>query len=128
CYGKYTNPDELMNHLNKNFEVKKETKEDILYRVKSGKSYIKFFNEEDKRMDLVSGQISTSDFVMTNGIKVGLSKAEVENILFHDRKTQLDKIKTIQIITAVLGVWIDFNFDGEKLVEIKIDTDYQMNK
>lgn len=129
CFGKFRNPKNLITSFNrKKFKVNKEPGDDI-YRIKSDESFLKYiFIDEDKKMDLVSGMIKSQKIVMTNGLRVGLTKKEVENILFHEKRYSLEKVNNVQITTALLGLWINLKFVGENLNEIKIDTDYQVNK
>ncbi len=137
CFGKFENPHKLTEHFGKLFKVNKEstyvfndsTQIDTLFRIVHLNSFIKFFfDEEENLMQLVSGRIIGTELQMTNNLRVGLTRDEVEIILFKENKHRLKATKVVQIITALEGIWIDLVLDNQRLQEIKIDSDYQVNK
>jgi len=141
CYGEFLNPEELQNHFSKQFIIHKEIASvysdssmiDTLYRIVKNNSFIKFLygksTDEKETMQIVSANINGPEFVMTNGLKTGLEKTIVLNMLFgkgynHD----LNKINNYKIATALEGLWINLRFTDEKLSKISIDSDYQLNQ
>jgi len=137
CYGVYKNPIELKRLFSVKYNIKEEitpaysdsTVMDTLYRISSKGSYLKYYyansEDEEEQMNVVSGKITTSDFEMTNGIKVGMKKGEVLKRIFYQQiPSNLDQFDKIQVITGLQGVWVNFFFENNKLVSVSIDTDY----
>jgi hypothetical protein len=141
-FGKFSTPQELKSRYKSfNFEEEasplgSDTSEEVtLYSLKMHKGFVKFFHtslEEDAEnndMALVSAKITEPSIQMTNGLKVGLTRDEVKEILFSKGEpNNIRSYNNIQIETALTGVWVHLNFENNRLKRILIDTDYQLNK
>lgn len=137
CYGEFRNPLELQNryliekeliHLNSdNFKI------DTLYRIVKGNSFIKYIYghspEEAALMQIVSARIIGSELSMTNGLKIGMSKSSALKMLFGKKyNANLRKVNNYQIITSLDGLWINLEFNKNRLSKISINSDYQVNQ
>jgi len=142
-FGKFSTPQELKSHYNNRFSFEEEitpsdsdpSGEVTLYRLKMDQGFIKFYhttweeNSDNNDMAIVSAIITEPSIQMTNGLKVGMTRNGVKNILFS--KGEPDNIsdyKNILIETAQTGVWVNLSFEKDKLNRISIDTDYLLNK
>ncbi|MBC5994337.1 hypothetical protein [Pontibacter cellulosilyticus] len=142
-YGKFTTPEELKSHYTDRFSIEEEislsnsspTGHVTLYRLKMNNGFVKFlhttWDEESGNNDMaiVSAKITDPTLEMTNGLKVGLTRDEVKEILFSKGEpTNIRDYKNVQIETVLTGVWVHLNFESDRLKRIVIDTDYQLNK
>ena len=80
-------------------------------------------------MAIVSAKITEPAIQMTNGLKVGLAREELKEILFSKGEpNNIRSYNNILMETALTGSWVHLNFEKDKLNRIFIDTDYQLNK
>jgi hypothetical protein len=142
-FGKFSTPEELKSRYSSTFRFEDEdshlgsgsTEEVTLYRLKMDKGFVKFFHttweegSENNDMAIVSAKITEPTIQMTNGLKVGLTRDEVRDILFSKGEpNNFRNYNNILIETASTGVWLHLNFQNDKVNRILIDTDYQLNK
>lgn len=142
-FGKFTTPEELKSRYSNRFSVEEEIStsdsapsgEVALYRLKMDKGFIKFYyttleeGSENNDFALVSANITEPSIQMTNGLKVGMSRAEVKEVLFSKGEpANVSNYKNLQIATALDGVWVNLSFEKDRLKRISIDTDYLFNK
>lgn len=142
-FGKFSTPEELKSRYNNSFNFEEEaspvgsgaSEEVTLYRLKMQKGFVKFFHtsseddSENNDMAIVSAKITEPSIQMTNGLKVGLTRDEVKEILFSKGEpNNIRSYNNILIETALTGVWVNLNFESDRLYRILIDTDYQLNK
>lgn len=142
-FGKFSTPEELKSRYSSTFSFEDEdshlgsgsTEEVTLYRLKMDKGFVKFFHttlEEDSEnndMAIVSAKIIEPSIQMTNGLKIGLTRDEVRDILFSKGEPKnFRNYNNILIETASTGVWVHLNFQNDRVNRILIDTDYQLNK
>ncbi|NOS94399.1 MAG: hypothetical protein HOP30_20995 [Cyclobacteriaceae bacterium] len=115
--------------LKKNFINVQYTEKEGLPYVIAANSYIKFFYDVDKdSFELVYAKISNPNFVMTNGIKIGMTKKELFDTYFTEAIDKMDSIKVLTVESALVGIWHYYTFEKNILVSICLDTDYQLNK
>jgi len=141
-YGEFKSPKELENHYNR-FKIEREitpsdiypSEQDTLYRLRMNKGFIKFYyttqdeGSENNDMTIVSAKVTEPVIQMTNGLKVGLTRDKVKEILFSKGEpANIRNYNNILIATVLDGVWVHLKFEGDKLTRITIDTDYQLNK
>ncbi len=105
-----------------------QRRKDMPYVVNAN-SYIKFFYDTDKDLfELVYGKISNPNFVMTNGIKIGMTKKQLFDTYFKESIDKIDSINVLTVESALLGIWHYYTFENNILVSICLDTDYQIDK
>ncbi|NEM96065.1 hypothetical protein [Pontibacter burrus] len=142
-FGKFSTPEDLKSHYSNRFSFVDETSplysdgsEVItLYRLKMDKGFVKFLHttqeddSENNDIAIVSAKITEPSIQMINGLKVGLTRNEVREILFSKGEPHnLRSYNNITIETASTGVWVHLNFENDRLKRILVDTDYQLNK
>ncbi|WP_439880139.1 hypothetical protein ACSX1A_13355 [Pontibacter sp. MBLB2868] len=142
-FGKFTTPEELKSHYSNRFSFEEEIStsdsdpsgEVSLYRLKMDKGFVKFYHttleegSENNDIALVSANITEPSIQMTNGLKVGMSRDEVKEVLFSKGEpASVRNYKNLQIATALDGVWVNLSFEKDRLNRIFIDTDYLLNK
>jgi hypothetical protein len=107
-----------------------------LYKEKGGQSYlvnadsyVKFFYDDDKKaFEIVFARITNSNFKLTNGTKTGMTKKELFEKFFVTSPAILDKIKILELESALTGIWHYYQFDKDVLTSFRLDTDYQLDK
>jgi len=89
---------------------------------------ILFDDKEQNKIQIVSGETSNPEVELMNGIKVGISKNDFLMKFFTKiPKDQLDRIKVIELISGLTGIWHYYNFDKDSLRIIIFKTDYQFD-
>ncbi len=135
-FGCYISPKEFLEQYS---FTKKHIKQDRITVVNSDTelycfslhdSYIKFlYDEEKNRMELFSARVADDDFLLENGIKIGISKADfISRFTSEITLEQIKDITIVEFISGVLGIWHYYVFEEEILTSFYINTDYQFDK
>lgn len=104
----------------KNFDANDSTE---VNTIKALKSEIKlFYDEEQSRYQIVSATIYDANFHINSNIKIGMSKQKFLNIFFS--KPPVIPVNIVKFISAVDGIKHYYYFKNDKLIEIKMVTDY----
>ena len=142
-FGKFATPEELKSHYSNRFSFDEEISlsdsdpsgKVALYRLNMDEGFVKFYHttwEEGSKnndMAVVSAKITEPSIQMTNGLKVGMTRDEVKEILFSKGEpNNIRDYKNILIETALTGVWVTLSFEKDRLNRIFIDTNYHLNK
>jgi len=101
-----------------------------LYRFSFNKSYIKFLQDNDKkRLELIAAKIFDSEVVLSNQVKIGITKSDfIRKFTNQIKPEQIKNIRVIKFASGALGIWHYYIFDNDVLTSFNIDTDYQFNK
>ncbi|MEB0261483.1 MULTISPECIES: hypothetical protein [unclassified Mucilaginibacter] len=92
-------------------------------QISTAKSIIKFYkSDETTYQEIVSANIFDNNFHFLNNIHIGMSKEELLALLFN--KTPSIAVNFIKLISTVDGIQHYYIFKNNKLIEIKIVTDY----
>ncbi|MCQ6958837.1 hypothetical protein [Mucilaginibacter aquariorum] len=103
-----------------NFQTQDST---AITQITTPQSVVKFFyDDEQLRQEIVSANIRDSNFHFLNNIRIGMSKNELLKILFN--KPPAVTVNTIKLISALDGIKHYYIFKGNRLIEIKMVTDY----
>lgn len=90
-------------------------------------SYIKqFYNTHPQvnRLDLVSGKILSDKIELSNGIRIGMYKADLIGKIFK-KSGFFDSVNILTIYENEIGDnWTSYIFKDNKLIEIKFDSSY----
>lgn len=97
-------------------------------------SYIKFAllegsYDQIKRFQIVSAKIYDKDIILSKGVHVGMTKKEFfSKLIGNTVHYNLSDIKVVKLTWNIVGVWHYYNFTGDILTSIIIDTDSLLNK
>ncbi|MCO5936215.1 hypothetical protein NAF17_11765 [Mucilaginibacter sp. RB4R14] len=92
-------------------------------QITTSKSIVKFYkSDETNYQEIISADIRDSNFHFLNNIRVGMSKDELLKILFN--KPPAVTVNTIKLISILDGIQHYYIFKDDKLIEIKMVTDY----
>lgn len=98
-----------------------------LYRLKYKDNFVKFYENDVHRMDIVYGKIVDPAVSFENGLKIGETKADFLKRYFK-KEVYLKQVNNIKISSVVAGIIHYYHFENEKLSSIVIDSDYQLEK
>ncbi len=132
-FGVFKNIQSLKHSLNqfRDSIQKDSSSNEELERMIFNKSFVKFYYDKDQgKFQIVSGQIIDENIVMINGIKLGMEKHEFLEEFFNFYKPiKVDNIKVIQLVSGLQGMTHYYYFNNDsKLVSIKLMSDYLFNK
>ena len=92
-----------------------------------GNSYIKqFYNSHPQvdRLDLVCGDLFSDKIELSNGIRIGMTKADLLGKLFQ-KSAFFDSVRIMTVYENEIGdYWTSYIFKNNKLAEIKFDSSY----
>jgi hypothetical protein len=138
-FGKYNKLSNLMSRF-KGFGYKEEfsnygSNDQIkLNRFFIGNSYLKFAllegsYDQVKRFQIVSAKIYDKDIILSKGVHIEMTKKEFFSKLIGSTiHCNLLDIAVVRLRWDIVGVWHYYNFTGDTLASITIDTDYLLNK
>lgn len=99
-----------------------------LYKYRYKQSFIKMIkNDESGLFDIVSARLADSGIVLKNGEVIGSLKSNFVKKFFKPI-VNLKKYNVVKIESLILGIIHVYTFKDDKLVEIIIDSDYQVDK
>ncbi|MFM9951315.1 MAG: hypothetical protein ACKV1O_25495 [Saprospiraceae bacterium] len=137
-FGSYTDEKTLakqFSFMKKSVEYSNQNREQSegklpLYRFSLNHSYTKFLYDEEKgRMELIAAKITDREVILSNQVKIGMTKADFIGRFSNQIKPeQIKSVKVIEFISGLLGIWHFYNFDNDILISFYITTDYQLDK
>lgn len=101
-----------------------------IYRATLDDSFIKIFlDDEKKTLEIVSGIIISPKIIINDNIKIGMKKRGFFTCFF-SKPSSVEKkdIKVVELISGLDGIRHYYTFQGDTLVKIEFDTDYQFDK
>jgi hypothetical protein len=99
-----------------------------LYSYRYKQSFIKMIkNDESGLFDIVFARLVDNGITLKNGITIGSLKANFSEKFFKSI-VDLNKYNVVKIESLILGIKHIYTFKDDKLVEIIIDSDYQVDK
>ena len=134
-FGEYTNfkkfQEQYLEKYVKDLKTNHTKKDGLnITTIQCKNSFLKFIEAETcrkagKRLEIVSANINDADFEFVNGIKIGMSKKDLLLKIFSIVPEELEKTPVIKIASGVTGIWYDFIFSEDNIIEnITMKTDY----
>ena len=86
--------------------------------------------DQIKRFQIVSAKIYDKDIILSKGVHVGMTKREFFSKLIGGTSIHYNSsdIKVVKLTWNIVGVWHYYNFTGDTLTSVIIDTDSLLNK
>lgn len=99
-----------------------------LYKYRYKQSFIKMIkNDESGLFDIVFARLVDNGIILKNGVAIGSLKSNFVKKFFKPI-VNLKNYNVVKIESLILGITHMYSFKGDKLVEIIIDSDYQVDK
>ncbi|MDP3462942.1 MAG: hypothetical protein Q8S18_09160 [Bacteroidales bacterium] len=132
-FGKYPNFEEFKDEylIKHGINVKIDSAFNIfrIFSIDNNMTNVKLIeNTETKKLELFTATINDNSFELFYDIRIGMKKDEVFLKFFVKTPSELNRIRTIKIVSGLEGIWYYFNFSTKELLEnIIIESDYIIN-
>lgn len=125
-FGKINSIQKLKEEFN-HFQIIEEKESEFRLFFKSSK--LKFvFDDEQYLFHIVSGTINDNEIAFSNEIKIGDTKETVLSKYVQEFEIKENEFNVLILESGLTGIWHYYEFENNKLVRIKFETDYILEK
>lgn len=130
-FGVYKNNIDFCNHYPlfiDNSPSKKNSEGNSKYWSYSYKesTLLLLYSDDTERIEILESEIKDEEISLANNIKIGMSKFDfLEIFKLQESIEDVSRINVVNLESGLLGIWHSYFFYDNKLISIKIKTDYQ---